>query len=241
MPIEAIPDHVAIAVPSIDRAARRWRDELGGGWIGAAMDMEDGGFATRQLRYPGSGGRSTGARLELLEPRSERSFAAAFIRRFGARVHHVTLKVAELLPAVEQLEREGYDVVDVSVANESWHEAFLRPSQVGGMIVQVAWAPNTSEEYAVELGAPLEDPAQDAAVLHGPTLTHPDLPTSRAVWTALGAEVVDREGGLDVAWPGSQLTVRVVPGAPPTSLGLRVSGRRPLEDDPELGPATLTD
>lgn len=235
MPIEAIPDHVAIAVPSIDRAAQRWHDQLGGGWIGTTMGMEDGDFATRQLRYPGD------ARLELLEPRGERSFAAAFIQRFGPRVHHVTLKVAELLPAVRQLEREGYDVVDVSMAEESWHEGFLRPSQVGGMIVQIAWAPGPTEEYAVELGAPVEDPAEDAAVLHGPTLAHPDLPTSRAVWTALGAEVVDREGGLDVAWPGSQLTVRVVPGPSPTSLGLRVSGHRPLEADPELGPATLTE
>lgn len=235
MPIEAVPDHVAIAVPDIEVAARRWRDELGGAWIGTTMVREDDGFATRQLGYRG------GARLELLEPRSERSFAAAFLQRFGTRVHHVTLKVAELLPAVQQLEREGYDVVDVSFAHEAWHEAFLRPSQVGGVIVQLAWSPDPSKAGAAARTTPPEAPAADGAVLHGPTLAHPDLPTARAVWIALGADVTDRDDGLDVVWPGSKLTVRVVPGAPPTALGLRVSDHRPLEADPQLGPATLAD
>jgi hypothetical protein len=94
LPITSIPDHVAVGVPAIDGAATRWRDQLGGGWVMPRFPIESAGFATRQLRYRG------GAKLELLEPLGPDSFAGQFLDRYGANVHHVTLKVPALLPAV---------------------------------------------------------------------------------------------------------------------------------------------
>ena len=233
MPIDAVPDHVAVAVPDIEAAAARWRDHLGGGWLAPTMRSESAGFASRQLRYPG------GAKLELLEPVGDDGFATRFLHRLGARIHHVTLKVPALLPAVEQLRDEGFDVVDVFAEGEMWHEAFLRPSQVGGLIVQIAWAGHSDEQFAALFDTVPEEPSSDAAILHGPSLVHPDLSAAGAVWSTLGAEVVEADGGLDVSWHDAPLTVRIDRGDPASAVGVRFTGCAPLEQDPKLGAATL--
>ncbi len=238
MPIEAIPDHVAAAVPAIEAAAARWIDHLGGGWLAPAWEVPGGGFATRQARFAG------GAKLELLEPRSEDGFAARFLARHGAGVHHVTLKVPALLPAVATLEDAGLDLVDVSAEGDVWHEAFLRPSQVGGLIVQVAWARYGDEAWAAYHGATPEQPRADAARLLGPRLAHPDLEQAAQVWRLLGAEVTRDGELLTVRWPGSPLDIEVVAGERAGPLGVRMAGTAmagtaPLPADERYGPAVL--
>ncbi|MFU8839159.1 MAG: VOC family protein [Nitriliruptoraceae bacterium] len=235
MPITTVPDHVAAAVPSIDAAAARWIDQLGGGWLMPSWEAPGSGFATRQARFTG------GAKLELLEPRTRDGFAAAFLARHGAGVHHVTLKVAALLPAVATLDGAGLDVVDVSTANPSWHEAFLRPSQVGGLIVQVAWAEHDDAGWAAFLGATPEQPRDDAARLLGPRLAHPDLAAAARVWRLLGAEVARDGDVLTVRWPGAPLDIEVVAGPRPGPLGLRMTGPAALDADAVHGPAVLVD
>ncbi len=234
MPIAAIPDHVAAAVPSIEAAADRWIDHLGGGWIAPAWGVSAAGFATRQARFAG------GAKLELLEPRAEDGFAARFLARHGAGVHHVTLKVPALLPAVATLEEAGLDLVDVSAEGEIWHEAFLRPSQVGGLIVQVAWAQHDDAAWAAWFGTTPEPPRADAARLLGPRLAHPDLEAAARVWRLLGAEVArDGDELLTARWPGAPLDIEVVAGERAGPLGIRMAGTAPLPADERHGPAVL--
>jgi len=232
VPIEATPDHVAAAVPSIEAAAARWIDHLGGGWLAPAWGPGSG-FATRQARFAG------GAKLELLEPRSEDGFAAYFLARHGAGVHHVTLKVPALLPAVATLEDAGLDLVDVSADGDVWHEAFLRPSQVGGLIVQVAWARHGDEAWAAYLGATPEQPRTDAARLLGPRLAHPDLGRAARVWRLLGAEVARDGELLTVRWPDAVLDIEIVEGERAGPLGIRMAGTTPLDADERHGPAVL--
>jgi hypothetical protein len=232
MSINAVPDHVAVAVHDLEAASKRWRDELGGGWATPRVDQEVAPFATRQLQYPG------GAKLELLEPLGD-GFAQGFLDRYGPRIHHVTLKVDELLPAVEELRDADFDVVDVFAEGDVWHEAFLRPSQVGGMVVQVAWAGRSDEEWAELLGVEQEPPSPDAARLLGPTLTHPDLEQAADVWTTLGGDVRSEDDALLVSWVDSALDVRIEHGPTSGPVGLRFADAPQLEADPTAGPPTL--
>jgi hypothetical protein len=235
MPITAVPDHVAAAVSSIDAAAARWIDQLGGGWLMPTWEAPGSGFATRQARFTGGG------KLELLEPRRRDGFAAAFLARHGAGVHHVTLKVPALLPAVAALAEAGLDAVDVATDDPYWHEAFLRPSQVGGLIVQVAWARHDDAGWAAFLGVTPEAPRTGAARLLGPRLVHPDLAAAARVWRLLGAEVARDGDVLTARWPDAPLDIEVVTGPRPGPLGLRMTGTAALDADAVHGPAVLVD
>lgn len=235
MPIEATPDHVAAAVPAIEVAAARWIDHLGGGWVAPAWGVPGAGFATRQARFAG------GAKLELLEPRTEDGFAERFLARYGAGVHHVTLKVPALRPAVTTLEAAGLQLLDVSTDGDLWHEAFLRPSQVGGLVVQLAWSRHDDEGWAALFGATPAPPRADAARLLGPRLAHPDLERAAWVWRLLGAEVARDGGRLTVRWPEAPLDIEVVEGERAGPLGIRMAGTSALPADERLGPAVLVD
>jgi catechol 2,3-dioxygenase-like lactoylglutathione lyase family enzyme len=234
VPITCVPDHVAVAVPVTQTAAARWRDELGGAWVAPAFPNEAAGFASRQLRY------RNGAKLELLEPTRQDGFAGRFVRRYGARIHHVTLKVPALLAAVDRLRADGFDVVDVFAEGDVWHEGFLRPSQVGGIIVQIAWAGRSEEDWAELAGFEPEVPAGGGAQLRGPTLAHPDLGRAEQVWRSLGADVTrTAETTMVASWPDEPLDVHIERGETPGPLGLRFTGAPELPARPDTGPRTL--
>ncbi len=231
MPITAVPDHVAVAVHDIDAAGARWVDELKGAWL--PSEFTGGGFVTRQVRY------SNTAKLELLAPDGDDGFATAFLERFGPRIHHVTLKVPDLAAAIDEVRAAGLEVVDVSYAEDVWHEAFLRPSQVGGLIVQIARTPHTDADWARLSGTTLPEPPADAPALLGPTLTHTDLEAARHVWETLGATVTPDGDALIARWPEAPLTVRIEDGTGAGPLGLRFAPDPELAASDVAGPATL--
>lgn len=233
--IDAVIDHVAIAVPDPKAAEARWREHLGGGRSSMGRNPV---FDSRQLRF------ANGAKLELLSPSpkdgSPDNFVRRFLQRFGSLVHHVTLKVPDLHQALGVLAAAGLDAVDVRDDVEYWHEGFLRPSQIGGLVVQIASTPFDDADWAAFTGFRPENPAANAAALWGPLLRHPDLDRARAVWTALGATLTDEPGGgLRCAWPDAPLDVLIEPGEPAGPAGLRVTGAQESPADDGLGPATL--
>lgn len=231
--LQAVLDHVAIAVPDPDVAEKRWRDQLGGGLVAFG---DNGIFASRQLRF------AAGGKLELLSPSPDsdgEGFVERFLSRFGTAIHHVTLKVPDLTAAIATVRAAGLDVVDIQNENEHWREAFLRPSQVGGMIVQIAWAADSDEVWARRVGHTAEDPAPGAATLHGPRLLHPDLARAAQLWGLLGATVDQADGTLRCTWPDSPLDVLVEAGAQAGPAELRMTGTGPLPPDADLGPAVL--
>lgn len=236
MPLDALPDHVAIAVPDPDRTAHRWEDRFGGGLL---TMWDNGTFKGRQYRYP------NGTKLEVIGPSPEddedTNFLRRFLDRFGTRIHHVTLKVTDIHAAVDAVQDAGLDVVDVSTEGRHWREAFLRPSQVGGLVVQLAWASHTDEEWARRNGHEPAEPAADAASFLGARMRHPDLARADQVWSALGARVEDRDGRLVVTWEGSPLGLIVEEGEPPGPTALRFTDADPQDADPTLGPPVEVD
>jgi catechol 2,3-dioxygenase-like lactoylglutathione lyase family enzyme len=232
--LNAAPDHVAIAVPDWDIAERRWVDVLGGRVVSWSINPT---FRSRQYRF------ANGAKLELLTlPEVDVGadhFVRRFLDRFGASVHHLTLKVADIHDAIAAVRDAGFDVIDERTDGAHWKEAFLRPAQVGGFVVQLGWSSFTDAEIAARRGHTPEDPPSWAARLIGPHLRHPELDRARSVWTTLGGEVSESDGGLDVRWPGAPLTVRVDPGMPAGPIGLRMAWTDELPADPVLGPLVL--
>lgn len=233
--IDATPDHVAVAVPDFDAADPRWRDALGGRWV--AWYHAHGLFRSRQSRFRG------GAKLELLMP-SERdpspgNFVRRYLDRFGAQVHHVTLKVPDLHEAIGILEGVGLDVVDVDDSDPGWQEGFVRPSQVGGLIVQIAYSAHSDAEWAARHDYTPEEPPADGAVLIGPLLSHPDLDRAAWVWRTLGAEVTRTDDLVTASWGDAPLRVMVRRGEETGPVGLVFEGAQAAGRDPELGAAVI--
>ena len=218
-PIAATLDHVAVAVPDLDTAERRWADRMGGRVV---MGSEHATFRNRQLRFRGGG------KLELLAPAGpgDGEFVDRFLQRFGVRVHHVTLKVPDLRAAVRVVAAAGLDVVDVVDDDPAWREGFLRPSQVGGLVVQLAETNRSDEQWAEELGLEIAEPDDDAAVLHGALLGHPHLEEAAATWSLLGADVAGDRNRLTCTWPGAPHTRVVVPADEAGPVALRCTGTR---------------
>lgn len=235
MPIESVADHVAVIVPDLPAASVRWHDELGGGWVLPRFTQDDAGFAGRQVRY------RNGAKLEILEPIDEDGFAASFLSRFGPRIHHITLKVPYLPDAIEEIRGNGYDVVDVFLDSDVWQESFLRPSQVGGVIVQVAWASRTDAERAEGVDDHPEPARADGAQLLGPTLDHTDLDAAARLWRILGADVEPHDDTLSVTWATSPLGIEIHAGATARPRGLRFADTAPLPADGTCGAEVFVD
>lgn len=241
MPIASRPDHVAIAVPSVDDALARWQDAMGGvvQWRfhtptvfrGAAVQYANGAFL--ELLMPSEATERT------REAGGPSGFVDAFLDRFGPRVHHVTLKVPDLPAALATLEDAGLDAVDVNLDDPAWQEAFLRPSQVGGLIVQVASSDRSNEDWAASNGHELPGPPDDGPRLLGPQLVHDDLDRAATVWSTLGADVEHHDDELLVRWADQPLTIAVAHGERPEAIGLRVAGTAPRPADPVLGPPVL--
>lgn len=235
MPVPARPDHVSIAVPDVETACRRWVEHLGGGLVSSFHARPV--FRGLQVRF------ANGAKLEMIQPSElgdpRRNFLHRFLDRFGAGVHHVTLLVPHLAAAVETLREAGLDVVDVDDRGRFWKEAFLRPSQVGGLVVQIAWADSHDPDAVPRPGFAPTEPRPDAPALHGPVLTHTDPQESADLWSLLGADIVGNEQGFTARWGDSPFRVRVEPGPRNGPVGLSFSGAPALGSDPAFGPAIL--
>jgi methylmalonyl-CoA/ethylmalonyl-CoA epimerase len=223
-------DHVAVAVPDGEQAQRRWRDELGGG---LSSWGEEAGFRIRQIRFAGGG------KLELLSPPADAppdNFVQRFLARFGSQLHHVTLMVPDIHGALDAVEEAGLDAVDVQTSDHRWRELFLRPSQVGGFIVQVAWSGYSQKQWEAEKRYTAEPPREDAPTLLGPRLRHPDLDRAAWLWGFLGAEVTRDDGVLRCRWPGRPLDVEVVHGDQAGPVCLRMTDTKPRPAEDGFGP-----
>lgn len=240
MAIVSTPDHVAVAVPDIDASLARWCDATGG--VLQWRFDNPGVFRGAVVQYVG------GAMLELLMPSDAprvrstggpSDFLTTFLERFGAAVHHVTLKVPDLLAAVAEAADHGLDAVDVDTSDPHWQEAFLRPSQIGGIIVQLASTDRDTAQEAAAEGSTMQQLPDVGPSLLGPRVGVTDLDRAAAVWTALGGTVTADGTTTSVAWPGEPLTVELVRADRAGPVGLRFSGTTPRPPDATLGAAVL--
>jgi methylmalonyl-CoA/ethylmalonyl-CoA epimerase len=129
-------DHVAVAVHAIKPALRLFKDALGGDFL---MGGEERGETWRwfQLKYPGG-------KMELLEPLRE-GFLSKFLSERGEGLHHVTFKTDNIVEAITHVESLGFELVDKHLDNPDWKEAFFRPSNSHGTLIQIAQSSQPDE------------------------------------------------------------------------------------------------
>jgi methylmalonyl-CoA/ethylmalonyl-CoA epimerase len=124
-------DHVAVGASTLDDGWELFGGLLGGTW---AYGGHSPGFWWGQLRF------SAGPKVELLTPTGGAD--AAFLERFlaarGPGFHHLNFLVPAIEVTLGKIAALGIEPVRVRLQNPLWKEAFLRPHDGFGTVIQVA-------------------------------------------------------------------------------------------------------
>jgi methylmalonyl-CoA epimerase len=126
-------DHLGIAVKSL-AAAKSIYEKLG---LTASAEEVVEGEQVRVAMLPV--GES---RLELMEATSESSAVARFITKKGEGLHHVCLRVPDLVTVVERLKQDGIRLVsnEIKIGAGGHRYVFVHPSSAGGVLLELVEA-----------------------------------------------------------------------------------------------------
>lgn len=227
--LDARLDHVAVAVPSTTEVLTRWRNSLGAGFAGGTRRD---GFMTSQWRY------RNGGKLELIEPDPdypEEVYLNGFLARYGARIHHVTLKVPDLDASLEVLRQTGIEPVGIN-REALFQEAYVRPADGGGLLIQLLATEVADHEWENDYGMQVAPAAPDGADFLAVRLRHPHLEFVGSLWTTLGARLVSGDSHLVARWPDSALQVWITKGQSPRPVSLVFDNAPSLPAHPRVGP-----
>jgi methylmalonyl-CoA/ethylmalonyl-CoA epimerase len=129
-------NHVAIAVPDIEAAARQYRDVLGAS-ISAVEDQPEHGVQTVFITLPNT-------KVELLGVLGDGSPIRAFLDKNPAGgIHHVCYEVDDILAARDRLKASGARVLGSGEPKIGAHGKpvlFLHPQDFNGTLVELEQA-----------------------------------------------------------------------------------------------------
>jgi len=124
-------NHIGVAVTSIEEALPYYRDQLRMNYEGSEEVAEQKvKVAFLQI------GES---RIELLEPTSDDSPVAGFLKKNGPGVHHIAYEVDDLIDALQNLEAQGVRLIDKEPRNGAHGTkiAFVHPKSSGGVLTEL--------------------------------------------------------------------------------------------------------
>ena len=132
--MKATLDHIGIAVANVADALAFYRDALG---LEVETPEEVPSQRVRAHFIP------TGeSAVELLEPTAEDSPIARFIAKRGPGLHHITLRVDDLVAALAQLKARGVRLIDEAPRPGAHGSlvAFIHPASAHGVLVELKQA-----------------------------------------------------------------------------------------------------
>jgi methylmalonyl-CoA/ethylmalonyl-CoA epimerase len=127
-------NHVAIAVPDIEAAARQYR-ELLGAEVSAIEDQPEHGVQTVFIALPNT-------KIELLGVLGASSPIAGFLEKNPAGgIHHVCYEVDDILAARDRLKDQGARVLgEPKIGAHGKPVLFLHPKDFDGTLVELEQA-----------------------------------------------------------------------------------------------------
>lgn len=227
-------DHIAIAVPHPSVAVARYRNEFGGGSVASGRRA---GVSIDQIVFPPA------SKLEIVAPDPQhpnRKHMEDFLMRYGSVVHHVTLLVDSVAGCADILAGDGVRVLGSSTTDPRYHEAFVHPSDAGGVMVQLSWKDVDDEGWARRHGHVVSQPRKSAPRFLGARWSHQNLRLVTLQWERLGARVVGDDYSCVVDWPNCALKLFYVSGGNRVVEELLFEGINPVRASAEAGPAVTT-
>ncbi|MBI3493511.1 MAG: methylmalonyl-CoA epimerase [Acidobacteria bacterium] len=129
--MKAVLDHVGIAVRDLPAALAFYRDALG-----LEIEAPEDVASQRVRAHVIPVGASS---LELLEATAPDSPIARYVEKNGPGLHHITLRVDDILAALAQLKARGIRLIDETPrpGAEGSTIAFVHPSATHGVLVEL--------------------------------------------------------------------------------------------------------
>jgi methylmalonyl-CoA epimerase len=127
-------DHLGIAVRSLKEATQFYS-----GLLGMEISCRET-IETEQVHVAmlPAGTVANSPRIELLEATDERSTIAKFIAKRGPGLHHVALRVDDLLAAAERLKAAGSRLLNEPQIGAGGHSyLFVHPASAGGVLLEL--------------------------------------------------------------------------------------------------------
>jgi methylmalonyl-CoA/ethylmalonyl-CoA epimerase len=126
-------NHVAIAVPDLETAARVYREMLGAE-VSAPQSLPEHGVTVVFVDLPNT-------RVELLEPLGEGSPIAKFLERNPqGGMHHLCYEVDDVRAACDRLAREGAQILgdgEPKIGAHGKPVIFLSPKHFCGTLIEL--------------------------------------------------------------------------------------------------------
>ena len=126
-------NHVAIAVPDLDRAAKTYREILGAR-VSAPSAQPDHGVTVVFVELPNT-------KIELLHPLGQNSPIAKFLERNpDGGLHHLCYEVDDIFAARDRLKAEGARVLgdgEPKIGAHGKPVLFLHPKDFVGTLVEI--------------------------------------------------------------------------------------------------------
>ncbi len=126
-------NHVAIAVPDLDEAAKTYREVLGAR-VSAPTAQPDHGVTVVFVELPNT-------KIELLQPLGENSPIAKFLERNpDGGMHHLCYEVDDILAARDRLKAQGARVLgdgEPKIGAHGKPVLFLHPKDFVGTLVEI--------------------------------------------------------------------------------------------------------
>jgi len=132
--MKASIDHIGIAVADLAASLAFFRDALG-----LELDAPEEIASQRVRAHFLEAGDAT---LELLEATAADSPIARFVAKRGPGLHHVALRVDDIVAALAELKSRGVRLIDETPRPGAHHSlvAFLHPSSTHGVLVELKQA-----------------------------------------------------------------------------------------------------
>ncbi len=129
-------NHVAIAVPDLERAAATYLSTLGAS-VSTPQDQLDHGVKVVFVELPNT-------KIELLEPLGDNSPIQAFLdKNPSGGMHHICYEVGDIIAARDHLKGEGARIIgdgEPKIGAHGKPVLFLHPKDFDGTLVELEQA-----------------------------------------------------------------------------------------------------
>ena len=129
--MKATIDHIGIAVADLNASVAFFRDALG-----LELDAPEDVPSQRVRAHFLQAGE---AAIELVEPTADDSPIATFVAKRGPGIHHVALRVDDIVAALAELKAKAIRLVDAAPRPGAHHSlvAFIHPASTHGVLVEL--------------------------------------------------------------------------------------------------------